>query len=130
MSQPDPDALMERALEIALSRPEGWRSIPAELALASPRMAALDLVAALARAAVALEETFEGEARGGLAARLHRLASLTALDAWTLARERPRRRGGRRDRGLPPPLRRRGPPGGRRRLRAPQPPRRARIARP
>lgn len=88
-SSPDPDALMERALEIALSRPEGWRSIPAEIALQNPGATVLDLAVALARAASALEETFRPHERDGLPARLHRLASQAVVDGWSMRRHGP-----------------------------------------
>lgn len=75
------------ALEVALSEPEGWRRhILRDLTAENPDATLLDLAAAVARAALSLEETFATDERDGLAARLHRLAALTALDAWTAAR--------------------------------------------
>jgi hypothetical protein len=87
MPEPSPDALLERALEIALSEPEGWRRVVPTLAAENPEARVLDLVAAVARAALAVEETFASPERDGLPARLHRVAAMTALDAWCAGRQ-------------------------------------------
>lgn len=86
MPQPDPDALLERALEIALSQPEGWQRVVPDLAAENPEVTVLDLAATVARAALAMEEASASEERDEVAARLHRVAALTALDAWCAAR--------------------------------------------
>lgn len=93
MTDADPDALLERALEIALSEPEGWRRVVPTLAAENPEVTVLSLAAAVARAALALEETFAPDATGaadgrdGLPARLHRAAAMAALDAWCAERQ-------------------------------------------
>ena len=83
----DDDALLERALEIALSHPEGWRRLVPELVAEYPETRVADLAAAIARAALAVEESFAEDERDGLPGRLYRLAALSALEAsrWRAA---------------------------------------------
>lgn len=76
---------MERVLELSLGQPEGWRRIMAELAVERPELRAAELLAAVARAAHAIEETFAENDAAGPVPWLHRLAARIALDAWTAA---------------------------------------------
>ena len=76
---------MERVLEITLAHPDGWRRVLPELAIERPELTAADLVAAVALAARAIEETFADADADGPAPRLYGLAAEITLAAWTLA---------------------------------------------
>ena len=79
------DALSERVVEMALSPAVGARGLVSAVAAAHPEATLLDVAAAIARAAVSLEEAGAG-AGEDRAAHLHRIAALATIDAWTAAR--------------------------------------------
>ena len=80
------DALSERAVEVVLSPAIEWPRLVSALAEAHPAATVLDIAAAIGRAAIAIEEADAVEGGEALAARLHRLAAMTAIDAWTVGR--------------------------------------------
>ena len=82
----DDDALVERALEIVLARPDGWRSLVRRLAEENPEATIAELAAAIARTARAIEQAFVDGDADGLPPRLYRLAALSWLDARTMER--------------------------------------------
>ena len=84
MSEEDADVLLERALEIVLARPEGWRDVMRDLAGESPRATISDLSVAVARAGRAIEDAFVDGDQDGLPPQLYRLAALSSLDAWMM----------------------------------------------
>ena len=81
----DADALLERVLEITLASPEGWRRVLPELTIERPDRRAADLIAAISRASVAIEDTFPDTDGEGPARRLQGLAALLLADAWAMA---------------------------------------------
>ena len=80
------DALSEHAVELALSPCVAWPELVPALIKAHPDATVLDVAAAVARAAAALEDTAPPEGPRTTADRLHRLASVTTMDAWRVGR--------------------------------------------